>query len=67
MVLINSDGNEVEAGDTVISFRGEEFTVAESIGRPPHKPSSTGRIHTKFGNSRMEYFPSVFNCKWVEE
>jgi hypothetical protein len=31
-------------------------------GRPPHKPSSTGRVWVK--EYSQEYFPTVFKLKW---
>ena len=59
MTLVNAEGNEVQIGDKVTSFRGEEATVKS--WSEPHKPSSTGRIYTTAG----EYFPSVYDCKFV--
>jgi len=41
-------------------FRGHVDTIVG--GRAPHKPSSTGRVWTADGR---EYFPSVFDMKWV--
>lgn len=67
-VLINSDGNEVETGDMVFTnAEGIAYKVADGVGAPPHKPSSTGRIWViEAGRtSSTEYFPGVFNCKWV--
>lgn len=59
-LLINvKDGSPVSVGDTVTDFRGNTATVEGGI--PPWKPSSSGRINT----SRGEYFPSVFDCRWV--
>ena len=31
-------------------------------GRPPHKPSSTGRVWVE--EYSQEYFPTVFKLKW---
>lgn len=60
--LVNATtGEEVKHLDTVIDFRGDKAYVRQSLGIPPHKPGSTGRIHTSTG----EYYPSVFGCKWV--
>lgn len=61
-VLVHEDTNEeVNAGDSVTSFRGEPAVVKG--GMPPHKPSSTGRVWVDGG----EFFPSVFGLKWVKQ
>lgn len=52
---------EVMVGDAITSFRGE--TAVLKGGRPPHKPSSTGRVFIE----GAEYFPSVFDLKWVQK
>jgi len=55
----------VKVGDHV-DLDGGTFEVQG--GEPPHKPSSTGRVHglhREEGNTR-EYYPSVIGCKWVE-
>ena len=53
-------GEEVKLPYKTVDFRGDPMTV---IGfTPPHKPSSTGRIHTDDG---MSYFPSVVGLKIV--
>jgi hypothetical protein len=61
-VLVHEETNEeVEAGASVTSFRGEPDVVKG--GTPPHKPSSTGRVWVNGG----EFFPSVFGLKWVKQ
>ena len=45
-------------------------------GRPPHKPSSTGRVYGKWSaidenvdvvlGANSEYYPQVFNLSWVD-
>jgi len=61
-VLVHEQTNEeVNAGASVVSFRGEPAVVKG--GRPPHKPSSTGRVWVDCG----EFFPSVFGLKWVKQ
>ena len=53
-------GEEVKLPYETVDFRGDPMTV---IGfTPPHKSSSTGRIHTDDG---MSYFPSVVGLKIV--
>ena len=60
-VLVHEETNEeVKAGASVTSFRGEPYVVKG--GTPPHKPSSTGRVWVNCG----EFFPSVFNLKWIK-
>ena len=60
--LVNSETLEpVRVGDIVTDFRGETCTI--SGGRAPDKPSSTGRVWVN--EFSQEYFPGVFNLKWV--
>ena len=57
----DSDAQEgVLKGTKAATFRGEVHTITD--GRAPHKPGSTGRVYTADGN---EYYPSVFDMKWV--
>ena len=67
MRLITAEGKEVQVGDILTSYRGEEMMVF-GIEEPKH-PNSSGRIYaTDKGQSRWAYgyFPTVFNCKWAE-
>jgi len=50
----------VRKGTKAADFRGHVDTIVG--GRAPHKPGSTGRVWTADGR---EYFPSVFDMKWV--
>jgi hypothetical protein len=50
----------VAIGETIVSFRGLETILLG--GSPPHKPSSSGKVWVE----NAEYYPSVFNLKWVE-
>ena len=58
-------GADVNVGDKVFSFRGEPAVIVDAS--PPHKPSSTGKVIVvnmpEEGTS--EYYPGVFNLKWV--
>jgi hypothetical protein len=57
--LINEEtGQAVKLPTTLKDFRGDSVRV---IGfTSPHKPSSTGRVHTGDG---MSYYPSVVGCR----
>ena len=64
MKLINSTTNkEVKIGDTVTSFRGERFELRS--WSEPHHEGSTGRIYVREGKLEGSYYPSVFDCKFV--
>jgi succinyl-CoA synthetase beta subunit len=54
-ILVDGDGNFMSKGDAITSFRGET-DVLESAEIPRHA-ASTGRVNN--------FFPSVFNLKWV--
>jgi hypothetical protein len=58
-VLTTEDGQPVEMGQVVLSFRGEPAKVTG--GSAPHKSSSTGRVDTDRGS----YYPSVYGLKWT--
>jgi hypothetical protein len=59
--LERKDGTPVCIGETLTTHRDETYVITG--GRPPHKPSSTGRVWVEGGG---EYFPSVFDLRWVE-
>jgi hypothetical protein len=59
-------GSDVEIGDRVTSFRNEDFIVTG--WKEPQHAGSTGRVHVKFtenGKFIQEFFPSVFDLKFV--
>jgi hypothetical protein len=64
-------GDEVVQMDSVHkSFRGKEYKVLG--GCPPVHDGSTGRVYVQddddvFGPSSAEYYPGVFDMKWVKE
>ena len=63
MNLIHSKSKQlVKINDTVVSFRGEKYTVVDMI-EPLHS-GSTGRIYVKNDRGNREFFPSVFDCEW---
>ena len=57
--LVDTNNTPVSIGATITSFRGETATLKG--GKPPHHEGSTGRVWVDGG----EYFPGVFNLKWV--
>lgn len=60
--LINeATGAAVFRGEILADFRGDAGVIVG--GRAPHKPSSTGRVHTANG---QEFFPSVYGLKWIK-
>jgi hypothetical protein len=65
MKLINSiTKQEIKVGDIVISFRGEKCEVC-SWSEPRHS-DSTGRMYVKSEQyNRGNFYPTVFNCKFV--
>ena len=58
-VLVDEYGEFVDIGERYTNFRGDQNHVTG--GRPPHKPSSTGRIEA----GGCEVFPSVYGLKWA--
>ena len=59
--LVHKDGTPACIGEVLETRSGERYAITG--GRPPHKPSSTGRVWVEGGG---EYFPTVFDLKWVE-
>jgi hypothetical protein len=60
--LERTDGTPVCIGEMLESHRGDQYRITG--GRPPHKPSSTGRVWVEGGG---EYFPTVFDLTWVDK
>jgi hypothetical protein len=64
-------GSDVEVGDRVTSSRNEEAFVTG--WKEPQHAGSTGRVYVKFIGEKkvsdfpLEYFPSVFDLKFVEK
>lgn len=62
---------EVVVGEILRTADGQEWIM--DGGRPPHKPSSTGRVFVKDpdyegdGLNEREFFPSVFDLKWFHK
>ena len=52
---------EVKVGDEVTLGDGETVTV--TYFRPPHKPSSSGKVSV---DGNREYYVSVIGAEWIE-
>lgn len=67
MKPITSDGwilvHQETGKPATIGEKIEDFTLKG--GRPPHKPSSTGRVWVE--EYAQEYFPIVVKLKWVRQ
>lgn len=57
-VLTRKDGTPVQVGTKVDTHHGNPLEILG--GSPPHKASSTGRVHGK----GWEYYPTVFDLVW---
>lgn len=66
MRLVHDEtGLEVAVGDEVTDFRGDSAIVV--MWDKPHSPASTGRLYVSTdGSPPFGYYPSVFNCTWIE-
>ncbi len=60
-ILKDKTDQPVASGQTVTSFRGDKAIVTG--GRPPLTEESTGRVVV----AGVEYYPSVFDLKWVRK
>lgn len=65
-LVYTATGKEVRVGDRVKTFNGDEVTV--TYFRPPHKPSSSGKVSVKSDGRDYsnEYFVSVIGAEWIE-
>lgn len=69
VVLVEkSSGRPIHAGTVTTTFRDEVVVITGA--RPPHKPSSTGRVYCREqypnapGAYPREFFPSVVRAEW---
>lgn len=60
-ILKDKADQPVVSGQTVTSLRGDKAIVTG--GRPPLTEESTGRVVV----AGVEYYPSVFDLKWVRK
>ena len=77
-VLQDEHGNLVPTGTFLKSNKDEQQGRHFELqgGRPPHKPSSTGRVYGKWSaidenvdvvlGANSEYYPQVFNLAWLD-
>ena len=59
-LIHNTTGSQVQVGDKVKSFRGENAVVKRFS--KPHKPASQGKVLTTLG----EHYVAVYDMKWVD-
>ena len=67
-MIVTMTGEPVRMGDVFWDSDGVEWHVVG--GRPPHKPSSTGRIYMREGSMSGrfgDFFPHVFGCEWLRK
>lgn len=71
-VLVDADTGEIAGRDLrVVSAHGEEVMLIG--GRPPHKPSSSGKVWISYDqdveyeymDGSTEFYPSVFGLRWT--
>lgn len=60
--LTHKDGTPAQMWEMLESHRGDQYRIIG--GRAPHKPASSGRVWVEGGG---EFFPTVFDLKWVED
>ena len=61
--LVHKDGRPACKQTVAVDFRGKPATLLG--GTPPRHPGSTGRIEVRCGKGATEFYPGVFNMKWV--
>lgn len=70
MVLVhNATLVPVKTNERVNDFRGEPHIVVDVTRGQPRHPGSTGRVLVRLlGSNRVdEYYPGVFDLKWINE
>jgi hypothetical protein len=61
-LVYEPNGLPVLSGEILESHQGDMYRIVG--GRPPHKPSSSGFVYTV---DNREFYPTVFDLKWVHE
>jgi len=65
-LIYTKTGLPVQVGDIADTGRGEMVEV--DYFRPPHKPSSSGKVSVTTVNTdqRSEYYVGVIGAEWIE-
>ena len=66
-LVYKASGTLVRVGDRASTFRGETVEVVSF--RPPHRPSSEGKIVVRTigkEDSEAEYYVGVIGAEWIE-
>ena len=65
-LVYKATGAEVKVGDMVETSTGAKCKV--TYFRPPHSPSSEGKISVRFDGTSFdrEYYVSVIGAEWIE-
>lgn len=65
-LVYKETGAEVKVGDVITMPDGDKCEV--TYFRPPHKPSSSGKVLVKFEgrNCNIEYYVGVIGAEWIE-
>jgi hypothetical protein len=63
--LVDEEGHTALRNEEVNDFRGDPWQLTG--GRPPVHEGSTGRVYARKGETSGEFFPNVFNLKWVRQ
>tara|TARA_R110000751_G_scaffold67171_1_gene137102 strand:+ start:315 stop:962 length:648 start_codon:yes stop_codon:yes gene_type:complete len=67
--LLDAAGQPVPVGAVLTSATDSDHrSFKVSGGRPPHHDASTGRVYGEWldNDNSGEYFPHVFDCKWLK-
>jgi hypothetical protein len=69
-LVFKRSGREVKIGDKIdIAGGGDPAEIVEvTYFRPPHKPSSSGKVSVKDVHSgqESEFYVSVIGAEWIE-
>ncbi len=57
---------KIVKGANLTSYQGENFKYIS--GNPPHKSSSTGKVHVKDKHGQPStFYPGVFKLEWIQK
>lgn len=63
-LIYDKTGEEVSVGDLIVDDDGRNCMV--SYFRPPHKPSSSGKISIDYQGDIVERYVHVYDMTWIE-